>query len=175
MYRMNSIKTACYLNFICLFVIIIFNIVNLKSNFTSSLLIVNSTILHSINSSFRDKLINERLTSYSHTYDNECNTTRSLNDDQVVAFGKISKKLATLRTQIISYPNEYFHGRGIVLTTGLGQLRFAKVNLKMIELTGTRLPVQVLSIILSDAVSVNFSLNFQEHLSEKSNLLFCSI
>jgi hypothetical protein len=79
---------------------------------------------------------------------NECNTTKMLTDDQKDAFDIISITLPTLSFQIIPYPNEYFHGRGIVLTTGRRQLKFAKVNLKMLELSGTRLPVQVICTIL---------------------------
>jgi hypothetical protein len=48
---------------------------------------------------------------------------------------------------MISYPDEYFHGRGIVLTVGPNQLDFAEVNLKMIERSGTRLGVQVNKIV----------------------------
>jgi hypothetical protein len=76
----------------------------------------------------------------------ECNTTNPLTNGEKHAFDIISVKLVTLRNQMISYPNEYFHGRGIVLTTGQRQLKFAKVNLKMLELTGTRLPVQVICV-----------------------------
>jgi hypothetical protein len=78
----------------------------------------------------------------------ECNITKPLTNAEKNAFHIISTELATLRLHMIPYPNEYFHGRGIVLTTGKSQLKFAKINLKMLELTGTRLPVQVLFIIL---------------------------
>jgi hypothetical protein len=101
---------------------------------------------HSTNLSFRDELINEHLASYSRTYDNssyECNISKPLSAVQKHEFPIISQLLITLREQIISYPNEYFHGRGIVLTVGLDQWSFAEINLKMILLTGTRLPVQV--------------------------------
>jgi hypothetical protein len=79
-------------------------------------------------------------------YDNsprECNITVPLNKERLDALSNISKLLISLRQQIVPYPNEYFHGRGIVLTVGQNQLGLAKVNLKMIELSGTRLPVQV--------------------------------
>jgi hypothetical protein len=79
----------------------------------------------------------------------ECNTTISLTDDEKNALDIIAIKMATLRTEIIPYPNEYFHGRGIVLTTGKKQFKFARINLKMLEITGTRLPVQVISFSLS--------------------------
>ncbi len=55
-------------------------------------------------------------------------------------------KLVPFRTQIILYLNEYFHGREIVLTTGRKQFKFAKVNLKMLEITGTRLSVQIICL-----------------------------
>ncbi|CAF0930915.1 unnamed protein product [Rotaria sordida] len=79
-------------------------------------------------------------------YDNAthaCKIMKSLNQEQEYAFSTISKLLITLRQQIIPYPNEYFHGRGIVLTVGPHQLALAKVNLKMIEHSGTQLHVQI--------------------------------
>ncbi|CAF1325480.1 unnamed protein product [Rotaria sordida] len=79
-------------------------------------------------------------------YDNissECNKTQCLSEAQRKTFLAISKLLIALREQLVSYPNEYFHGRGIVLTTGSNQLKFTKVNLKMMEFSGTRLNVQV--------------------------------
>ena len=135
---LKYIKIICYLNFIFFVVIILFTTRKTKNNSS------NSSI---VNLSFRETLINEHLASYSRMYDNsinECNITNPLTDDQKRAFHNISKKLTSFRTKMIPYPNEYFHGRGIVLTVGLGQLKFAKVNLKMIEITGTRLPVQVI-------------------------------
>ncbi|CAF3598061.1 unnamed protein product, partial [Rotaria sp. Silwood2] len=78
-------------------------------------------------------------------YDNapsKCNTTSSLNTQREHHFPNISKLLITLRQQMILYPNEYFHGRGIVLSVGHYQLPFARVNLKMIEHSGTKLHVQ---------------------------------
>jgi len=78
----------------------------------------------------------------------ECNTSEPLDIEQKDAFFAISKFLNSFRQQMVPYPNEYFHGRGIVLTVGPSQLTFARVNLKMIEFSGTRLPVQV-NIIVS--------------------------
>jgi hypothetical protein len=66
-----------------------------------------------------------------------------LTDDQKHDFRKMSDLLQAFRKQIVPYPNDYFHGRGIVLTAGRNQMKFAKVNLKMIELTRTKLSVQV--------------------------------
>ncbi|CAF4331056.1 unnamed protein product, partial [Rotaria sordida] len=51
--------------------------------------------------------------------------------------------LIKLREQIVPYPEEYFEGRGIVLTVGFAQASSEKVTLKMIELSGTQLPVQI--------------------------------
>ncbi|CAF1119506.1 unnamed protein product [Rotaria sp. Silwood1] len=106
----------------------------------------NSPVLYLINASFKDELINEHLASYSRMYDSAsrgCNTTRSLNKEQEQNFPIISKLLITLSQQIVPYPNEYFHGRGIVLTVGPLQLTLARVNLRMIEHSGSQLNVQV--------------------------------
>jgi hypothetical protein len=132
-------------------VIIVILFINQSSKTNSFLpLIINSVTSHSINISFRDKRINELLTSYSHVYEDtiyECNTTIPLTDNEKNAFDIIAIKMPTLRIEMMPYPNEYFHGRGIVLTTGRKQLKFARVNLKMIEITGTRLPVQVICLV----------------------------
>jgi hypothetical protein len=103
-----------------------------------------------MNASLRDELVNERLASYSQLYDNSsngCNKTNQLNEEQEEIFSDMSQLLIRLRQQMIPYPDEYFHGRGIVLTVGPNQLDFAEVNLKMIERSGTRLGVQVNKIV----------------------------
>lgn len=148
--RLKCTKTICYLNFIFLIIFVTFTIINSKTNAFLPLL-VYSTTSHSINSSFQNERINQLLASYSYVYEkalDECDTTYSLTDYQQDVFHRKSNQLIKLRTQIVPYPNEYFHGRGIVLTTGSAQLKFARVNLKMLEKTGTRLPVQVIFIIL---------------------------
>lgn len=61
-----------------------------------------------------------------------------------------SEMLHTLRPDVISYPVGYFRGRGIVLSVGPSQISFAKVNLKMIEHTGTQLPVQVDALLYEE-------------------------
>jgi hypothetical protein len=55
----------------------------------------------------------------------------------------MSDSLQIFRKRIVPYPNNHFYGRGIVLTAGTNQIKYAKVNLKMMELTGTKLPIQV--------------------------------
>ncbi|CAF3350704.1 unnamed protein product [Rotaria sp. Silwood1] len=76
---------------------------------------------------------------------------RPLNEEHEQDFPIISKLLVTLRQQIVPYQNEYFHGRGIVLTVGPSQLELARVNLKMIEHSGTQLNVQTLNNNFIDA------------------------
>src|SRR5690348_8602736 len=132
MQRLNCIKIICCLNTISLVIIIIFNQKDIKNNSFFNL-IINSTTSRSIKISFQDERINQLLASYSHMYEDlvgECNTTKPLTDRQKNVFDIIAIKLATLRYEMIPYPNEYFHGRGIVLTTGRAQLNFAKLNLK---------------------------------------------
>lgn len=106
--------------------------------------------IYFVNTSFRNQLIEERLATYERMYDNsfrECNTKRSLTKEQEENFPRISELLANLRQQLVPYPNQYFKDRGIVLTVGLHQISFAKVNLKMIEHSSTHLPVQVNRIL----------------------------
>ncbi len=103
-------------------------------------------ISHSNDISFKQQLLHERLSSYNLLYNDSlpvCDKTNSLTNNQTHDFHKMSQLLETFRKQIVPYPNNYFSGRGIVLTAGFSQFGYAKVNLKMIELTGTKLPVEV--------------------------------
>jgi len=103
-------------------------------------------IPHFTDTYFKRKLFSERLSSYNVLYNDSfpvCNNTNLLDGDQKRDFLRMSELLQTFRKQIVPYPNNYFYGRGIVLTAGPNQIKFAKVNLKMIELSRTKLPVQV--------------------------------
>ncbi len=143
------IKIICCLNIILSFLIIIYTSINFGNNFNPPPAISLLT-LRWMNASLRDELVNERLASYSQLYDNSsngCNKTNQLNEEQEEIFSDMSQLLIRLRQQMIPYPDEYFHGRGIVLTVGPNQLDFAEVNLKMIERSGTRLGVQVNKIV----------------------------
>jgi hypothetical protein len=142
-------RSIRYINIISLFLIIILLIIKLKT--TPSLLpTVHLRPSYLINSSFRNELINERLESYAKMYNTSlvgCDNAQPSNAKQEQDLSAISELLSNLRQQMIPYPNEYFHGRGIVLTVGPQQLKFTKVNLKMIERSGTQLPVQVNLIV----------------------------
>jgi hypothetical protein len=107
---------------------------------------VRIKISHSMDISFKQQLLHERLSSYNLLYNDSfpvCNETKSLTNDQKHDFHKISELLQTFQKQIVPYSNNHFYGRGIVLTAGSSEIWFAKVNLKMMELTGTKLPVEV--------------------------------
>jgi hypothetical protein len=98
------------------------------------------------NLSFKNQLINQRLKTYSLMYENllrECDTSSSLTSKQNESFLGISKALDLLRQEIVPYPNEYFHDRGIVLTVAVKDLKLARANLRMLQVSNTRLPVQV--------------------------------
>jgi hypothetical protein len=149
-------RSIRYINIISLFLIIILLIIKLKT--APSLLPTAPSLLptvhlrpsYLINSSFRNELINERLESYAKMYNTSlvgCDNAQPSNAKQEQDLSAISELLSNLRQQMIPYPNEYFHGRGIVLTVGPQQLKFTKVNLKMIERSGTQLPVQVNLIV----------------------------
>ena len=101
---------------------------------------------HLIQSPFQRELISQCLLNHRRLYENSssiCETARAKDDEQNRNFNDVLKSLNSLRQQIVPYPNDYFHGRGVVLTVGQSQLPFARVNLKMLEFSGTQLPVQV--------------------------------
>lgn len=151
MQLLKYLKRICLINIISLIIIVVlFNYRHWQNKFFFESLI-DSTRSYHIDSAFQNKRIDELLQSYHNFYDNSqrgCTGNLSLTDEQKDAFGKISTKLITLRTELIEYPKEYFHGRGIVLTAARKQLRYAKANLRMLETTGTRLPVQVIHHIV---------------------------
>ena len=96
---------------------------------------------------FRQELIKERLKSHSRVYNRKkigCVTDRTLSADEESNFDQISRSLVRFAGERVSYSRKHFHGRGIVLTVGRAQLRYLRVNLKMMELTRTRLRVQVI-------------------------------
>lgn len=98
------------------------------------------------NSSFVKRLVDEHLKSYSLMYDGkpvDCTRDRPLSDEEKENFQAIAETLKKIREEMQPYPENYFAGRGIVLSVGRNQLPFAKVNLQMIGFTSTRLPVQV--------------------------------
>lgn len=98
---------------------------------------------------FRRKLIKEHLKSYSTIYDDKRNICKDKNDldaDKKSEFAQISQIFQEIRRQVPEYPKSHFFGRGIVLTGGSVQFSFMKINLKMIQLTSTRLPIEVESI-----------------------------
>ncbi len=97
--------------------------------------------------SFKQQLFDDRLASYNLFYNDSLpicsDQTNSLNNDQKTDWQKMSELLKTFRNHTVPYPTDHFYGRGIVLTAGTNQIKYAKVNLKMIELTRTNLSVQV--------------------------------
>ena len=100
------------------------------------------------NGSMLDKLIIDRLKSHSRFFDSSsssCSSVEPLTPEQKHHMDKIGQALTDFRRQIKpSYAESQFHRRrGIVLSAGVKQLLLTKINLKMIESTRTRLPVQV--------------------------------
>ena len=137
--RFISLKIICGLNtIVSLFIIVL---VNKHSTYHT----IVTRPVYTINDALKQELINEHLLSYSQFYNSssyECK--RKSNDGQLERkLNATARLLPTLGRNIAPYPNDYFHGRGIVLTVGKYQLPFAKVNLEMIQHTRTRLPVQV--------------------------------
>ncbi|CAF3985101.1 unnamed protein product, partial [Rotaria sordida] len=82
---------------------------------------------------FRQELIRRHLASHSRFYDYSagiCNITDNLPRERPRILVNISELLIKLREQIVPYPEEYFEGRGIVLTVGFAQASSEKVTLK---------------------------------------------
>jgi hypothetical protein len=73
----------------------------------------------------------------------ECDMPEPLTDKQNQSFSAIEEALGSLRQQIVPYPSEYFHGRGIVFTVGIKEMKLMRPNLKVLGLIDTRLPIQV--------------------------------
>jgi hypothetical protein len=94
-----------------------------------------------------NKIIMNRLKSHSRFFDessSSCNLIGQLDFDKMQHLDRIAQALEEFREKIKPiYPENYFHSRGIVLTLGDRQIPLTKVNLKMIERTKTRLPIQV--------------------------------
>ena len=94
------------------------------------------------------KFIKNRLRTHARFFaesSSSCHkSTGTASVEQQQHFDKIAQALAEFRQQSIpSYSDDNFNGRGIVLSVGPLQIYQCKVNLKMIERTQTRLPVQV--------------------------------
>ena len=147
MRHLLTLRNIFYLNGIAYFFLFIVLLIFLNSQtswFGRSE--VDSTTPRITDPSFRNDLIHRHLASHSRMYGKasaQCETKTTLSADQEKTFSRISQVLVTLRQQMVPYPAGHFRGRGIVLTVGTKQLQFAKVNLKMIEHTATRLPVEV--------------------------------
>lgn len=131
------IKGFLFLNILCtLLLILLFHIRSGDKISILPSLFMNLSKSQAIQTSFKEKLIEQYLKNHFETYASSvqrCNETRQFLSDML-----------KLHEQMISYPNEYFYGRGIVLTVRIFQLKFTKINLKMMELSNTRLPVEVM-------------------------------
>ena len=93
-----------------------------------------------------EDLVIERMATHRRFYDGSptgCNTNPALTSELQQNFESITQFLIESRQTIIPYAKDYFVGKGIVLTVGRSQIFLAKINVKLMELTGTRLPVQV--------------------------------
>ena len=146
MQQFKCLKIICLANIVSVFsIVIVFNYTHWQKNpFVT--VIIAPTISPRTDTKFQNERTNQLLSSYEQFYNDSgkaCKSNEPLTEEQTDAFNTISTKLLTLRTELIEYPAEYFHGRGIVLTAGKRQLKFAKINLRMLEVSGTRLPVQV--------------------------------
>lgn len=126
-------------------IIILYSIVERRARYVDKLSSYKTTV-HAQNYFFRQKLVRQLLASHSNFYGaklNNCNIVDPFTHERSRVLVNISQLLIKLREQIVAYPEENFQGQGIVLTVGMAQVSFEKINLKMIELSGTRLPVQV--------------------------------
>lgn len=143
----TTLKVFLYFNIICtLLLILLFHIRSVNKMATIPSSIINLSKSHQITIKFREQLIKQRLETHFQMYDSStkiCNEKVELDAKLNQSLSVISKLLVELRGQIVPYPNEYFYGRGIVLTVGLLQMKYAKINLKMMELSHIQLPIEV--------------------------------
>ena len=142
-YRFYKTRLFCMIISLIILIVIADHYLSSKSS-VPKVCIVSS---HVNPAYFQEELFRERLVSYNLQYPDSfsiCNKIgKPLNDRKNRSMHKIFGLLRRFRKKIIPYPIDYFNGRGIVLTSGPSQLKYARVNLKMLELSRTRLPVQV--------------------------------
>lgn len=147
MQRLKCLKMICLVNIVSVISIILaFQYTRWRANPFRTDVIIPKISSH-YNTKFQHERTNQLLHSYEQFYADSgkaCQRNESLTEEQISAFDNISAKLPVLRTELIEYPAEYFHGRGIVLSAGRKQLKFARINLRILEASGTRLPVQVI-------------------------------
>jgi hypothetical protein len=92
-----------------------------------------------------DAAIRRLLSTHSMIYDNAkaCKPSGELNAKDQQILNNVTRLLPQLRRELIPYPDEYFKGRGIVLTVGPDQLLHTKFNLRIIQWLKTNLSVEV--------------------------------
>ena len=119
-----------------------------------------------------NKAFQRLLDSHKKVYDPsnaECSSGGNLEEKNEQLLENVRKLLPQLQNKLILYPNEYFKGRGIVLTVGNDQLLHTKINLRIIEWLKTELPVEVWysSLQLTDDI-INDLLNYVPKLNVKA-------
>jgi len=93
-----------------------------------------------------DEAIQRLLYTHTRTYNDPsgiCQSYGGLNTKNKQTLESVARLLPKLRTKVVKYPDEYFKGRGIVLTVGRNQLLHTRFNLRIIEWLRTKLPVEV--------------------------------
>ena len=90
--------------------------------------------------------IQRLLKSHAKFYNSDssvCQLNEKLKVEEELLLANATQILPLLKSQLSTYPDEYFEGRGIVLTVGQNQLLHTKFNLRIIEWLKTKLPVEV--------------------------------
>ena len=98
-------------------------------------------------SDFLNAIADQRFATYSKRYESgnfKCSFNNSKNNTEDEAVLKtIADRLKSSSKLIVPFPLKHYSGRGIVFTIGSAQIKYAKVNLKMIEFSSSKLPVEV--------------------------------
>jgi hypothetical protein len=103
-------------------------------------------LLFGIEKHIFDETIQHLLFTHDRVYNNPsayCGRGGKLNPKDNQTLNGVARLLPQLRTQLVQYPHEYFKDRGIVLTVGPNQMPHTRFNLRIIEWSRTKLPVEV--------------------------------
>ncbi|CAF4352343.1 unnamed protein product [Rotaria socialis] len=125
-------------------IIILYYVAERRSQYIGNIVSYQNSF-HAQRFIFRKELIRQFLASHSRFYGysaDACNVTNGVNREQPRILFNVSELLAKLPQQVVPFPEAIFEGQGIVFIVGYAQASIEKVSLKMIELSGTKLPVQ---------------------------------
>jgi hypothetical protein len=93
-----------------------------------------------------DKAVRRLLDTHDRIYNNRsatCQLDDELTPEENQTLNDAGRLIPQLKNRLVQYPHEYFKGRGIVLTVGPKQILHTRFNLRIIEWSRTKLPVEI--------------------------------